>query len=456
MRLNFPEKETLQNRLALFMYAFFVFALIFATKTVYSGFHLSDDQILIGFRTQTDHRSFFSSAINAIKDDLYLRFRPLAILYYMALAKWLYPNFFLIAATVALQGIFACYFLYRFARLLQCAFVASFLFPLFILCGNQGVIFWRNCVNETFGMLLLSLSLFFMGKLFKAKLSYNRNLVFFSIFLLLSTLAKESFIILVPAIIFFKIWQDFLQADTTFLRAVKANIKLVAFFAVITIAEILIIYHYKAISNHFIEYVAIDKDTFNTSNLFISFYRLVITKGYLLIIAPALISILSKRQQLYTWRKDVKKFFLPLCIIFLLITIPQVVLYAKSLIFERYLLPGTLGCAVVIIFFTKYIHQHNKQLTLLCNTFLLTCGLLLCVQIFLMIKAAPVYAAAGFEARAVLDTIVQNTNTNDTILLVAFAEGQSDKAISVKAYLNAPIGGNRKNIFIEPIIDSTV
>jgi hypothetical protein len=55
-----------------------------------------------------------------------------------------------------------------------------------------------------------------------------------------------------------------------------------------------------------------------------------------------------------------------------------------------------------------------------------------------------------------LATIIKNTGPEDIILEVARPQGQSEPAQSVRTYLKARIGGNRKNIFIEPVIDSSV
>ena len=333
-----------------FSYALLVWVFVFTTKTFFSGFHLSDDQILIYFNNHLHQQSFFSAAYSEIKSDLFLRFRPLAIFYYLTLAKWPYPDFNIISLIVGWQGIFSCYFFYRFARDLKCSLAVSFMFPLFLLCGNQGVIFWRNCVNETFAIFLLSLSFFFLGKLFSTKINERWNTILFALFLLLSTLTKESFIILVPAVLFLKIWKEVINYNG-FLFSLKQNKKLIIFFIIIVITEIATIYYYKKHSSIFIEYVSIDENTFSITNLLTSTIRLWITKGYLIIIIPVITFIIFIKKK-YT-PEDIRSFFLPLALLFLLITIPQILLYSKSLIFERYLLPGTLSSALAIPFFTS-------------------------------------------------------------------------------------------------------
>lgn len=455
MKLNSATQLFWQNIAVLSMYALLVYVLLFLTGTFFSGYHLSDDQILIKFNSGLHERSFFSSEWFQIKDDLFRRFRPLAIFYYQALAKWPYPNFSIIALLVSLQSIFTCYFFYRFARYLKCSPVLSFLFPLFILCGNQGVIFWRNCVNETLAMCLLSVSFFYLGKIFNSRDHSPRLIFLFSFFLTLSTLTKESFIILVPAILFYKIWQQGLFSKKGFWFSLKQDIGLVTFFTFLVLTELAIIYYYKNHSNRFIEYVGVDKDSFKLSNLFISLFRLWVTKSYLIIIVPAIIFILFSKNK-FTLKREIRSFFIPLAIFFLLVTIPQVLLYSKSLIFERYLLPGTLGAAMLILFIREYISRNPSSLKFLNKTFLPACAIILLIQTFLMIKGAIAYANDGYETNDMLSTIMQNTNPNDNILIVAKPQGQSEQSISTKMFLNANIGGRRNNVFMEPVIDSTL
>jgi hypothetical protein len=440
----------------LLVYALLIFLFLLLTRTFFSGFHLIDDQTYIILNAKYQHESFLSAAIDAARDDLQLRFRPLAMVYYVAIAKWIYPSFTGIAILLALQGIFSCYFFYLFARLQKCGLLLSFLFPLFILVGNQGVVFWRNCMSETLCMLLVSVSLYFLAKSLSARKKELQNQVWFTIFLLLSTFVKESFIILVPAILFLKVWQEALVFKITLLDSLKRNLSLIIFFSIVVAAEISIIYYYKSTSNHFIEYVSIDADTFKPYNLLISITRLLVTKGYFIVIAPAVIMLIVLRKKISSWTSDVNHFFLPLAILFVLIVLPQVILYSKSLIFERYLLPGTLGCGFLVIYLQQYISHHDKQLLKLPQLFLPACILLLLLQFTLMTRGAILYANDGYAVKKVLTTIINNTSAEDTILEVARPQGQSEPAQSVKAYLNAAIGGYRKNVFIEPVIDSSI
>src|SRR6476469_9491042 len=132
----------------LLIYALFIFLFLFLTATFFSGFHLIDDQTYIILNSKYQHVSSLPASFDAAREDLELRFRPLAIVYYVAISKWVYPSFPGIAFVLALQGVFSCYFFYRFARIQKCGQLVSFLFPLFILIGNQGVVFWRNCMSE--------------------------------------------------------------------------------------------------------------------------------------------------------------------------------------------------------------------------------------------------------------------------------------------------------------------
>jgi hypothetical protein len=467
LKSNISHRYQGSNSFFLFIYAFLVFLFLFATETFFSGFHLIDDQTYIILNANYQSVSFLPAGYQAIRDDLFLRFRPLAILYYVAIAKWVYPSFTGIAFVLALQGIFSCYFFFRFARILKCGLLLSFLFPLFILAGNQGVIFWRNCMSETLCMLLISLAFYYLARSLGPGVRYqvsgiryqktNRNLdtTLFSTFLFLSTFVKESFIILVPAILFFKIWLEAIASDIKMLNSLKRNLRLIIFFSVLIVTEISIIYYYKAVSNNFIDYVSIDRDTFKPYNLTVSLFRLLISKGYFVAIVPTIFIIILWRKRNILWAEEVKIFFLPLTILFLLIILPQIILYAKSLIFERYLLPGTLGGGLLIIYLQQYISRNGKQLKWLPAYFLPFCILILLLQITLMTRGARIYAKDGYAVKTALKTIIQNTKPTDTILVVAQPKGESEPAISVRTYLTAAIGDFRKNVFVEPVIDSS-
>ena len=74
----------------------------------------------------------------------------------------------------------------------------------------------------------------------------------------------------------------------------------------------------------------------------------------------------------------------------------------------------------------------------------------------LMNKGAINYAKTGYEVKKMLTGIIEHTKKSDTILIVSKSLTQSDQALSTKAYLNANIGGNRKGVFIEPLIDTAL
>jgi general stress protein CsbA len=66
------------------------------------------------------------------------------------------------------------------------------------------------------------------------------------------------------------------------------------------------------VSNHFIDYVAVDADTFKPYHLLVSLFRLLITKGYFIAIIPTLLLIVAWRKKNYLWVEAVNNFFLPL------------------------------------------------------------------------------------------------------------------------------------------------
>jgi hypothetical protein len=113
-------------------------------------------------------------------------------------------------------------FFYFGARKLKYGVLESLVFVLLIFIGSQMAIWWRLGTNETIGMFFLGLAFLFMAKCTK-KENYRLNNVAFIILLIIASLCKESFIITIPALVVFKIWNEKNVFKITFKESVKNN-----------------------------------------------------------------------------------------------------------------------------------------------------------------------------------------------------------------------------------------
>ena len=140
-----------------------------------------------------------------------------------------------------------------------------------------------------------------------------------------------------------------------------------------------------------------------------------------------------------------------LCI-FVLIVIPQVLVYAKSGIYERYLIPGVLGYSFLIAYTYNFIQSHNH---ILIRFFKINFAKF----IPLIISGILIFQASGviwgnfnlysLQRKALNDllTIVEsNTQADDKILVVINPRSFWEFGLSLKTFLNYKI--DRHQIYL--------
>lgn len=106
------------------------------------------------------------------------------------------------------------------------------LLTLLTLMGPQMVVWWRMELHENLGMLFLALSLWAIAGL-DGRRSWSPRESLWAVLTLLMSFSKENFIVIVPAMVFFKLWQDTIRLDIRFLAAVRRSLAAVSVIIVI-------------------------------------------------------------------------------------------------------------------------------------------------------------------------------------------------------------------------------
>src|SRR4030095_4310618 len=106
------------------------------------------------------------------------------------------------------------------------------LFSLMSLVGQQSVIWYQSADLENIGMFLLSLSLFFLAKSIYSKNKISFYKTAFAISLALCSLYKESFLLMVPAILFLYLWIYAFKNSLTIIESFKFNRYLISIFMI--------------------------------------------------------------------------------------------------------------------------------------------------------------------------------------------------------------------------------
>lgn len=441
---------------ALVVFAIFWGGLLSYTGTLNSGFHFIDDHEMVRIDADLDQKGFLPTISEWLQRDLGLRFRPFYYIHRVTSVQVFGTDFQALSLQNLGLAILTSWLLFMFVRRLGYSNVKSAVFSFMTLLGAQAAIWWRLGPNETIGMFCLSLSLFLLANsLFGTRYSRLQK-VLSILFMVFASLTKEAFVAFIPAYLFLNWWLIQTKENISPIKAIWANIKTNVLLLIIMAIEAIFIFFVVGVNK--IGYAGAGQETLNPKTLLATFNTLaeegslriigiLLAASIVLVAIKALRSGLDKQKLQYS----AKIFFYALCL-FGLIVFPQVILYAKSGIYERYLVPGTLGFAFLFIF-VWYWGQNlqNSKLAKYAITLLAFVLLMPVMRIDAKnaITAAKVFAVEGENINAALQTTISNSEPKDPIIVVAEPLYNFEEGYSLKAYIT--IAAKRPNIYFDVI-----
>lgn len=418
--------------LVIFIFLISIFYFFYFTGTLTSGYHFTDDHKMIDIENSLTDSTLIHTVIDYVKDDLNIRFRPGYYLYYILMVKIFSLNFFSLSIFVGVLALFSFSFFYFGARRLGYSITQSFLFVLLMFVGSQASIWWRLGTNETIGIFFLGLSFLFMTKCLDLKY-YRINNILFIIFLIITSLCKESFIIVIPAFIIYKIWNEKVFFNIKIRESIINN-WLSILPAIIVFIELWIIKFvigtnqigYAGLTSSFAEFInGIKNIILNPASL------LVWIKLLMLLIPIYLVSFLFIKENKKTLLLQSLK-TLSVCFCFaMLIILPSIIMHAKSGMVERYLLPATFGLAFLVISIIQNTQQKFFKLIIIFIT---------CIFVILSFNIAKTNAVTftiyGRQASLFLSQVRNNSEPQSNILLVIDPVNRYEFSYSLKTYLS--------------------
>ena len=232
----------------------FWFFILFLSKSIFSGFHFIDDhQILtmhrdfVNIHSFGDFKQFFVQLLNIHPD----RFIPFYFVHRVFELAIFGTNHVLWSVYTGMMAVFSSFFLYIFSRKLDFSKLESLILPFTFIVGYQSVIWYELGRTENIGILMLSLTLMFMALSIKSK---RYNTLFETLFIisaLLMSLCKESFILIIPALLLWKLWLYSNEKKISLLNSLKRNIFTVVLLATVVFAELIYIIALKSKKNNF-------------------------------------------------------------------------------------------------------------------------------------------------------------------------------------------------------------
>lgn len=439
--------------------------LIIMAPSVGSGYHLVDDHeiILISKNLSANSSSVLSVASQFIKEDMKVthRFRPMYFFGRVLQVRLFGPNFLTWHVFVAILGVVTAYCLYVTGRLVGFSFLQSILFSAQSLIGPQLEIWWRLGPNETYGVLFLSISLIFcfLGITIK-KYRYLPDIAFI-ISVIIMSLFKESFVLLIPALIFLRIWFYMRKnVEMDWQDAARQNLILIFTLPAVFIAEIFTIFFYVGISG--VGYAGVDSSSFSIFALLPAVFQILWSvKFYLAPFIALLIFLIEKRR----YGGNIFKVTLTPILFLALWIAPQIFLYTKSGFKPRYLLPSTVGFAFFNIYIWNLIDKikiHEDGAPQLSEAGSNPIAGVIIALIVILALMQPVYFSFlesvrfGLEGKALnnmLADLNRKAGKNNLIVLASVPGDSYEKTYSIELYLST-IMGNRKT-YLFPIFNNS-
>jgi hypothetical protein len=448
----------------------FWFAILALCGTLFSGYHFMDDHGILRESKEVAN-SNLQKEVKIFKKNLLdpkMRFRPFYWAHRRLMLAVMGTDFTAMSIYIGFLAVFTSFFLFLFMKKTGFPAVESILFVGLTLLGEQAAIWWRLGNNETLGMLMLSIALLFMA-LSVNTFQERKKILYeflFALFAILASWSKESFILIIPALVFWKIWltrqkkqepgpQDPTNskqtAKGTWRDAVKEN--LIPGIPLLLVCLIELIHVIKNVGTTKIVYAGYEG--FQLTNFiktalqgFMAIHGWVILLLLLLCLRrPG--GLFSRKLPPWTPRKSFSLSYVFGAVVLTgLIVGPQIVLYMKSGMMERYLLPGIMGYTFLMVVVLRYIRETGgKKIVTIIAVLLL--AVITLQQLRVTRYTAIGFANEGKQINAWLQSIEQNTNEQDKILVVTHMRRYYEGSISLKIYLDEK--SNRKNTLFSPV-----
>lgn len=399
-----------------------VFLFLVISKTLNSGFHFVDDHEVINIKSELTSSTLIDVTEKWVKEDIKnnIRFRPLYIINRVFETWLLGSDFFLWSL---LNGVLCCLAMISFysgMRNLKFGVGESIAFLIITFIGPQTAVWWRLGPGESMAMVFLGLAFYFMS-ISPGSRTYHLNSLFFVFFLILTSLTKESFLIIVPAMIILKIWIDYTYFRSGLKNAVYKNLLLLLPLTVVCI-ELYFIKYYVGIG-----YSGLDtKFTDNVSSILLT--SLVFAKSYLRLLEVVIILLIISW---FVFKMKIGSIFFPV-VFFLLIVIPNIILYARSGLVERYLLPASFGLGFLVISIVKSFDDNPGWFKKLSLTLIIFSFLPFMITVY---SDAIQFSKEGYSTKKLLTAISTNYVVGTQVMVIVDPVELYEKSVSLKTYL---------------------
>lgn len=421
MHFNSKKKEFLFVSV---LFTIIIFSVLIFCGTLTSGLHLVDDHEFIRFTTEMKEDGI--GVIDLIKQenlrDSCNRFRPLYYPLRVLETVIFGTNLFGMSVMKGLQVAITCILIYYLIRSLGCNIMYSILSTLLVMVGPQSAIWWKLGTPEMTCTFVFAIVGLFLVKWRETKAWYWNVGVLAGVFF--DSLLKENFVLLVPALMLIYLYFSLEDKQITWHNiwgAIKENIVMEIVLGVFALWNLYTITTGPGVEGP--AYVGIDFQfsILQYIKIFLNNFRLHLRIGQYGFWIFALLILF--------W-KELKALFMELkwhILLAVAIILPQMVIYAKTGLEERYVIPWIYGIVYlfVIALSKSRVMQGRKR-----TVYQILTGMLIVVNFALVIYEASYFAYRGKGIEKMFRVVEENA-TEDTNILSAFAPyDESDKTTS--------------------------
>lgn len=323
---------------------FFWFGLLSHSGSLTAGFHFTDDHQIISYSETLKSAGAIETALTWIAQDAGStgRFLPVYYIHRLLQIKFFGTDFLLWGLYDWLLAWLASSFMASFMLLAGFSLFEALLFPCLLFLGFQTGIWWRFGTAETIGMLILAVMLTAAAASARKK-SLALDILFMATGVVLM-LAKETFILFIPALLFLKVWLAKKERRLGWFAALKAEAPAVAVLLALAGAEVVFIKFFVGTTGiGYAGYEGFKTGPFISAlvNYLFASHAWLVPMGFALAV-----SVMPRAKK--SWGD-----IMAVLALLALSLLPQAALHAKSGVSERYILPGVFGVVFAAVYFLR-------------------------------------------------------------------------------------------------------
>lgn len=436
-------KKSHETLITICLFGLVVWGILLGCGTITSGFHMVDDHEMIGmYIDKLNGVPILEEIRRFIIGDFHWRFRPLFYVVRVCLSYFSNGNFVALSILRGVEVVFSLELIYWILRKMNCSYFYAVIGSLMSLMGSMVGIWWKLGPQELTATWMFALAVLCFLKAEEGKEYLHFGCIFW---LIVVSLYKESFIMLLPVFLFLYV-MDFSKKNDSlsefwmvFTNRIKANWVKIFILGLVFLGELYCILF--VIGHENIEYGAIefDKNIWFYVKVFLNNARLPLRMGQYALFC--LVVILLYRTIIID---RIKKWWREVVVFFLIVT-PQLLIYAKNGIEERYVIPCIFG---VVYFFVGVISKDQWLCGLKRKIYNISLLILTLFNLILTVHEAKIFTYRGESIQEMLQFTEENTNPDSNILASFNGYGESEATIKRWGYFH-----QRENIYRHTDVD---